>query len=107
MIDASELSIRMAELQRMRVALVILLSQETSKLLSRRQRVAGKEIEVMCAERDLHMGPQIDSNHQTLDRLMAEESSLRAALEGTENEIKQMEDVLAKIDADISKLCQA
>lgn len=106
-IDASELSIRMAELQRMRVALVILLSQETSKLLSRRQRVAGKEIEVMCAERDLHEGPQIDDNHRTLDRLIAEESSLRAALEGTENEIKRMEEVLAKIDADISKLCQA
>jgi hypothetical protein len=106
-IDASELSIRMAELQRMRVALVILLSQENSKLLSRRQRVAGKEIEVMCAERDLHEGTEIDRNQQALDKLTTEERSLRAALEGTETEIRQMEDVLAKIDADISKLCQA
>lgn len=106
-IDASELSIRMAELQRMRVALVILLSQENSKLLSRRQHVAGKEIEVMCAERDLHEGIEIDRNQQTLDRLTAEERKLRAALDGTEGEIKQMEDVLAKIDADISRLCQA
>ena len=107
MIDASELSIRMAELQRMRVALVILLSQENSKLLSRRQRVAGKEIEVMCAERDLHDGTEIDRNQQALDQLAAEERGLRADLDKTETEIRQMEGVLAKIDADISRLCQA
>lgn len=106
-IDPTDLSIRMAELQRMRVALVILISQETSKLLSRRQRVAGKEIEVMCAERDLHEGTDIDRNQQALDALYDQERAVRADLEQTESEIRQMEDVLAKIDTDISRLCQA
>lgn len=107
MIDPTDLSMRMAELQRMRVALVILISQETSKLLSRKQRVAGKEIEVMCAERDLHEGTGIDCNQQTLDALYDQERAVRADLEATEAEIRQMEDVLAKIDTDISRLCQA
>ena len=106
-IDASELSIRMAELQRMRVALVILLSQENSKLLSRRQHVAGKEIEVMCAERDLAEGSDAERDQQTLEALQAEEQVVRLALSETELEILRMEEVLAKIDADIAKLCQA
>ncbi len=105
--DPADLSIRMAELQRMRVALVILLSQETSKLLSRRQRVAGKEIEVMCAERDLQEGIEIDRNQQVLNALYDQERAVRAELDHTESEIRQMEDVLAKIDTDISRLCQA
>jgi hypothetical protein len=106
-IDPADLSIRMAELQRMRVALVILLSQENSKLLSKRQRVAGKEIEVMCAERDLHEGTEIDRNQQVLNALYDQERTVRAELEHAESEIRQMEDVLAKIDTDISRLCQA
>ena len=107
MIDPADLSMRMAELQRMRVALVILISQETSKLLSRRQRVAGKEIEVMCAERDLHESTDFDRAQQALDALYDQERAVRADLDTTESEIRQMEDVLAKIDTDIGRLCQA
>ena len=107
MADAAETSGRMADLQKMRVAMVILLSQETSKLLSRRQRVAGKEIEVMCAERDLAESTDTDRDRQTLDALYGEEDAVRLALAETEQEIQRMEDVLAKIDADIAKLCQA
>ena len=105
MADAAETSDRMADLQKMRVAMVILLSQETSKLLSRRQRVGGKEIEVMCAERDLAENTVTD--RQTLDALYREEDAARQALAETEQGIQRMEDVLAKIDADIAKLCQA
>lgn len=105
MADAAETSGKMADLQKMRVAMVILLSQETSKLLSRRQRVAGKEIEVMCAERDLAESTVTD--RQTLDALYGEEDAVRLALAETEQEIQRMEEVLAKIDADIAKLCQA
>jgi hypothetical protein len=105
--DANEFSIRMAELQRMRVALVILLSQETSKLLSRRQRVAGKEIELMCAERDLGEQPGNDRRLRALDVLQGQDRAAKAELAETEGEIRRMEDVLAKIDADISRLCQA
>lgn len=104
MVDAADMSARMADLQKMRVAMVILISQETSKLLSRRQRVAGKEIEVMCAERDQAEG---DGDQQTLDDLYAQEEVVRLALTETEQEIQRMEEVMAKIDADIAKLCQA
>ena len=107
MVDAADMSARMADLQKMRVAMVILLSQETSKLLSRRQRVAGKEIEVMCAERDLAEGSDAERDQQTLEALQAEEQVVRLALSETELEILRMEEVLAKIDADIAKLCQA
>lgn len=105
--DANEFSIQMAELQRMRVALVILLSQETSKLLSRRQRVAGKEIELLCAERDLGEQPGDDRRVRALDVLQGQDRAAKAELAETEGEIRRMEDVLAKIDADISRLCQA
>lgn len=107
MTDANDFPIQMAELQRMRVALVILLSQETSKLLSRRQRVAGKEIELMCAERDLSQQPENDRTLRALDVLQGQERAAKAELAETEGEIRRMEEVLAKIDADISRLCQA
>lgn len=105
--DANEFSTRMAELQRMRVALVILLSQETSKLLSRRQRVAGKEIEVMCVERDLALAAGNDRIQRALAVLQGQDRAAKADLAETEGEIRRMEDILAKIDADISRLCQA
>lgn len=107
MTDAADVSDRMAELQRMRVALVILLSQETSKLLSRRQRVAGKEIEVMCAERDLAASTDRDRDQMVLDTIRQEETALKLALADTEGEIHKMEQLLAKVDVDISALCQA
>ena len=103
----SEFSIRMAELQRMRVALVVLLSQETSKLLSRRQRHAGKEIEVLCAERDVTNDAKSEINLRALDVLQGQERAARAELAETEGEIRRMEEILARIDADISRLCQA
>lgn len=105
--DAADNSDKMAGLQKMRVALVILTSQETSKLLSRRQRVAGKEIEVMCAERDLHEGGDFDAKRQTLDELYREDAILRQALKEAEDEIEKMEGLMAKINADISALCQS
>lgn len=105
--DANEFSVQMAELQRMRVALVILLSQETSKLLSRRQRVAGKEIELLVAERDVGEQPGNDRTLRALDVLQGQDRAAKRELAETEGEIKRMEDILAKIDADISRLCQS
>ena len=107
MTDADENSEKMAGLQKMRVALVILTSQETSKLLSRRQRVAGKEIEVMCAERDLHQQGETTANRAQLDELYREDAILRQALKEAEDEIEKMEGLMAKINADISALCQS
>ena len=107
MADAADHSDKMAHLQKMRVALVILTSQETSKLLSRRQRVAGKEIEVMCAERDLHDGADFDANRLRLDELYREDAILRQALKETEDEIEKMEGLMTKINADIAALCQS
>jgi hypothetical protein len=103
--DAAEYSDRMAELQKMRVALVILTSQETSKLLSRRQRVAGKEIEVMCAERDLDSDAHGDRT--LLDALYREDAALRQALQETEQDIVRLEGLMVKVNADIAALCQA
>ena len=103
--DAADYSDRMAELQKMRVALVILTSQETSKLLSRRQRVAGKEIEVMCAERDLHADPGGDRT--LLDALYHDDAALRRALHETEQDIERLEGLMVQVNADISALCQA
>jgi hypothetical protein len=103
--DAADYSDKMAELQRMRVALVVLTSTETSKLLSRRQRVAGKEIEVMCAERDLDTGAHED--RARLEILYREDALLREALHETEQDIARLEDLMAKVNADIAALCQA
>jgi len=97
----------MAELQRMRVALVLLLSEENSRLLSRRQRVAGKEIELMCAERDLEQGKDPEGVRQRLDELYLEDAVVRKALSETEQEIERMEGLMARVDADISALCQS
>lgn len=94
----------MGELQKLRVALVILLSEENSKLLSRRQRVAGKEIEVMTAERDMAAGR---ASEKLLAALYVEDTALRAALQETEDEITRMEALMVKIDADIAALCQS
>lgn len=107
MADAADNSDRMTDLQKMRVALVILTSQETSKLLSRRQRVAGKEIEVMCAERDLHEGGNSDADQRRLEELYREDAILRQALLETEQEIEKMEGLMAKINTDIAALCQS
>jgi hypothetical protein len=103
--DAADYSEKMAELQRMRVALVVLTSTETSKLLSRRQRVAGKEIEVMCAERDLDADS--DGDRALLEALYREDTALRDALRETEQDIERLEELMAKVNADIAALCQA
>lgn len=97
----------MGELQKLRVAVVILLSQENSKLLSRRQRLAGKEIEVMCAERDHNESRDPQAHQILLDQLYLEDSAARQALTKTEQEIEKLETLLAKISADISVLCQS
>ena len=103
--DAADYSDRMAELQKMRVALVILTSQESSKLLSRRQRVAGKEIEVMCAERDHDAAA--DGDRTLLDAVYREDAALRQALLETEQDIERLEGLMVKVNADIAALCQA
>ena len=105
-VDVTDISGKMADLQKMRVALVILTSQETSKLLSRRQRVAGKEIEVMCAERDLHQGLP-GASREALDALYTQDAVLRQQLQETEAEIEKMEGLMVKINADIASLCQS
>lgn len=104
MAEAETFSDKMQKLQQMRVALILLLSEETSKLLSRRQRVSGKEIEVMCAERD---HARNDQSTEVLARIYSEQRIARDALTDTEAEITRMEEVLAKIDADIGAMCQS
>ena len=107
MADVTDISEKMADLQKMRVALILTTSAETSKLLSRRQRVSGKEIEVMCAERDLAEGKASIEDEQRLEGLMAEEAVLKAALAETEHDIAKLEDLMAQVNADIASLCQA
>lgn len=107
MTDAEMFSGKMGDLQKLRVTVVILLSQENSKLLSRRQKVAGKEIELMCAERDLHQIGDTPANQQRLEALYKEDAVMRQALDETEMEIAKLEALMAKIDADISGLCQS
>lgn len=105
MTAAEDTSDRMADLQKMRVALVLLTSQETSKLLSRRQRVAGKEIEVMCAERDFLA--RADGDRTLLDSLNREDADLKQALLETEQDIERLEKLMHQVTADIAALCQA
>lgn len=107
MAQQSDTSDRMADLQKMRVALVILISQENTKLLSRRQKVAGLEIHIMGAERDLHAGLAPEENGRLLETLYLEDTAARAALAEIEMELERMEDIMSKIDADISALCQS
>ncbi len=102
--ETDRFSDRMQKLQQMRVALVLLLSEENSKMLSQRQRASGKEIEVMCAERDCR---DSEMPSQELDRLYAEDRTAKDLVAATEAEISRMEQVLARIDADISAMCQS
>jgi len=107
MSDLEQISDKMAELQKLRVAVVGLLCQENCMLLSRRQRVAGKEIEVMCAERDLTGSADQTAAQAALDQLYLEQSSAQQALAETEQEAEKLETLLARISADISALCQS
>jgi hypothetical protein len=97
----------MGELQKLRVTVVILLSQENSRLLSRRQRVAGKEIEVMCAERDLHQNGDSRAGRAVLEALSREEATMRDVLAESEAEIAKLQALMARVDADIAALCQS
>lgn len=105
--DAADVEQRMLDLQKMRVALIILISQETSKMLSRQQRVAGKAIEVMVAERDAERDPDDPRCQAALPLVYEEDRLARDALADTEREITRMEDLMAKIDADIGAICQS
>ena len=107
MSDIEQISDKMAELQKLRVTVVSLLCQENCKLLSKRQRVAGKEIEVMCAERDLAGSADQTAAQAVLDQLYLEQSSAQQALAETEQEAEKLEALLARIGADISALCQS
>ena len=107
MSDIEQISDTMGELQKLRVAVVGLLCQENCKLLSKRQRVAGKEIEVMCAERDLIESVDQSAAQAALDQLYLEQSSAQQALAETEQEAEKLEALLARIGADISALCQS
>jgi hypothetical protein len=102
--NRSSQSDKMQKLQQMRVALVLLLSEETTKLMSQQQRVSGKEIEVMCAERD-HAGGTPSA--VALEQVYAEDRIAKSALDEIVNEISRMEDVLAKIDVDIAEMCRS
>ncbi len=105
--DPAEISDRMVELQKMRVALILATSAATSKLLSRRQRVSGKEIEVMCAERDLAGGADSAADRLQLEALHSEDAVLKQALAETEQDIAKLEDLMAQVNADIAALCQS
>lgn len=104
MAETSSLSDKMRKLQQMRMTMVLLLNEETSKLLSRRQRASGKEIEVMCAERDHADDAQASG---ALEQIYEEERIAKEAQAETEAEITRMEQLLAKIDADIGAMCQS
>ncbi|MCG6903035.1 MAG: hypothetical protein LJE68_10170 [Rhodobacter sp.] len=84
--------------------MVLLLGEETSKMLSKRQRASGKEIEVMCAERDSAEG---DMTPAELEKLYSDDRFAKQELADTEAEITRMEKVLARIDADIAAMCQS
>jgi hypothetical protein len=105
--DAADTSDRMIELQKMRVALILATSAATSKLLSRRQRVSGKEIEVMCAERDLAGGAGTKADQRKLAALYGEDAELKQALAETEQDIAKLEDLMVQVNADIAALCQS
>lgn len=107
MSDIEQISDKMAELQKLRVAVVTLLCQENCKLLSRRQRMAGNEIEVMCAERDLAGSDDPAAAQVALNRLYLAQNTAQQALTETEQEAERLETLLARISADISALCQS
>lgn len=102
--DTGSHSDKMQKLQQMRVALVLLLGEENTKLMSQQQRVSGKEIEVMCAERDHADGTP---SSVTLEQVYDEDRILKNALDEIVTEITRMGDVLAKIDVDIGEMCQS
>jgi hypothetical protein len=104
MSETSSHSDKMQKLQQMRVTLVLLLSEENTKLMSQQQRVSGKEIEVMCAERNHADGT---SSSGALEQVYEEDRVAKDALNEIITEIDRMEDILAKIDVDIGEMRQS
>lgn len=105
--DKEQLSGSMIELQNLRIAVVTLLCQQNSVLLSRRQRVAGKEIDVLCAERDLVGAADLAPLQAALAQTLLEQKAAQQQVAETEQELAKLESVLAQINADISALCQS
>lgn len=103
--DEADRSDRMAELQKVRLALVMVINETTSRLLSRRQRVSGKEIEVMRAERDLEADQSIGPAE--LGALRREEAALRRALAETEEDVERLNGLMVQVNADIAGLRQS
>ena len=96
---------RMFLLQKMRITTVIRLTQENAMVLTFRQRVAGKEIEVMAAERDA--GTIKALTREEMIQLLSESEQTQEQLAHQERTVLDMEQTLKQIDGDIAAMCQS
>ena len=113
---------QMFALQKRRLGIVIRLTQENAMVLTLQQRVAGKEIEVMVAERMARDAAAFDLAQVDLAQVeLAQVELARAEILKTAREHAQMQELLAhhertvaamdaslkQIDSDIAALCQS
>ncbi len=96
-------------LQKHRLGIVIRLTQENAMVLTLQQRVAGKEIEVLVAERHTDTGFEkgFVSVPDALAQVLREQEQMRELLELHERTVAEMEASLKQIDNDIAALCKS
>lgn len=104
----ADTAIRMMALQKARITMVIKLTQENAMVLSLRQRVAGKEIEMMVVERAADLGEKLGGGGDAdIEVAEAELSTARSLLARHMSAADDMEQTLKRLDADIAALRQS
>ena len=118
---------QMFALQKRRLGIVIRLTQENAMVLTLQQRVAGKEIEVMVAERMAQDAAAFDLAQVDLAKVelaqvelakvelaqaeilktAREHAQMQELLEHHERTVAAMDASLKQIDSDIAALCQS
>jgi hypothetical protein len=98
---------KMFALQKQRLGIVIRLTQENAMVLTLQQRVAGKEIEVLVAERHAAEGAGFGSAPEDIVQIMREHEQMQELLEHHERTVAGMETQLKEIEGEIATLCQS
>ena len=98
---------QMFALQKQRLGIVIRLTQENAMVLTLQQRVAGKEIEVMVAERTAQGAADYHLAQAEVLKTVREHAQMQELLEHHERTVADMDASLKQIDSDIAALCQS
>ena len=103
----SDTTSRMMTLQKARITTVIKLTQENAMVLSLRQRVGGKEIEVMVVDRAASLAARLGEPLPDRGDSESDLEALRLQLARHVQVVLNMEETLKNLDGEIAALCQS